>query len=126
MGLFRMWREARGNVMRKEFDDIRARIQTANEPARRAFFNNLLATIEDVQAAYDIGSDAERKKLLRECKKAAHEMWNRGDWPSSLGLATSCLLAESKYVPGEDAAYVNSETAKVIHEATDYFNKTGT
>ena len=126
MGLFDMWREARGNVMRKELEDVMARMRTANDHARSAFFNNVEQTIGLLREAYRPASASERKAILRECRKSASQMWDRGDWPSSLGLAISCLNIESEYVPGADATHVKAETEKVIQEAGDFFSKKDT
>jgi hypothetical protein len=118
-----MWRQARGNVMRKEFEDVMIRIRGANEPAMHAFFNNVDQTIEALRGAYGPAPAADRKTLLREARKSASTMWDGGDWPSSLGLAISCLNVESKYVPGEDAAYVHRETEKIIRDAVAFFEQ---
>jgi hypothetical protein len=123
MGIFDLWREARGNVMRKEFEDVMTRVRSANAPALRAFYNNVEQTIEPLREAYRPASAAERKALLKECRRSATEMWNSGDWPSSLGLGISALNIESEYVPGEDAGYVKRQTDKVIQEATAFFEK---
>lgn len=45
MSILDRWREARGNVMRKELEDAMARMRGANESARSAFFNNVDQTI---------------------------------------------------------------------------------
>src|SRR6266699_6551874 len=73
MGLFDMWREARGNVMRKEFEDVMGRIRTANDPSRRAFFNNVEQTIEPLRAAHGTASPNERKAILKQCKRSGNE-----------------------------------------------------
>ncbi len=123
MGLFDMWREARGNVLRKQFDDAMMRLKGANEPAMSAFFSNVEATIEGLRELYRTASDSERKAILKHCRKSMNQMWNRGDWPSSLGLGISCLNVESEHVPGDDAAYVKRETDKIIGEAAAFFEK---
>lgn len=117
MGVFDLWREARGNVMRKELDDVLSRMRKANDPARSAFLNNVGQTIGPLRDSYGRASTSERKLLLKQCRAAASRMWDEGDWPSSLGLAISCLNAESEHVPGSDAAYVRGETGKIIAEA---------
>lgn len=123
MGLFDTWREARGDVMRKEFADVMTRIRTANPHALSAFYNNVEQTIEPLREAYRPASAAERKAILKESRRSATEMWNSGDWPSSLGLGISALNIESEYAPGKDAAYVKAETDKVIQQAREYFEK---
>jgi hypothetical protein len=123
MGLLSMWREARGDVMRQMCDDIFTRIQSADEPALRAFYNNVVRTIEPLREAYRPASSRDRKAILAHCRKSANEMWARGDWPSALGLGITALNVESEFVPGKDAAYVRTETEKVIVKASEYFTK---
>jgi hypothetical protein len=46
MGLLDMWGQARGAVMRKEYENILARMEDANAPAWRAFLNNVVRGID--------------------------------------------------------------------------------
>jgi len=117
MGILGLWRQARGTVMRKEYDDLMFRIIGANKHARAAFLNNIDQTIDRVVETYSAASPAERKALLEELQGAAKNLWTGGDWPSALGLGISCLNAESRFTPGEDAAYVRVETDRLIKEA---------
>jgi hypothetical protein len=66
---------------------------------------------------YSAASKYERKAFLKDTRKAALKMWNSGDWPSALGFGISCLNVQSRFVPGEDAAYVKHETDRIIAEA---------
>jgi hypothetical protein len=113
-----MWREARGAVLRREYEDTMARMRGANQDARAAFLNNINQTIEHVVAVYSAASESEREALLNDARTSALEMWNSGDWPSSLGLVISCLNAESRFTPGADAFYVKLATDQLIKEAT--------
>ena len=117
MSILDRWREARGNVMRKEFEDVIMRMRSANESAKSAYLNNVDQTIEALKEEYGPASASDRKTLLKNCKKSANQMWASGDWPSALGPGISCLNIESEYVPGEDAAYVKAQTDKIIAEA---------
>ena len=119
MGLLDMWREARGAMMRKEYEDAMTRMRNANSSARSAFLASIDTRIEDVVNLYGLASKSERKVLLKQARQSALAMWNSGDWPSALGLSIACLNAESRYVPGEDAAYVSRETGRLIQEAED-------
>jgi len=121
MGIFDMWRWARGKVMRQEFEDTMALIPNPNESAKRKFLNNVHATIEPLKERYGPASASERKALLKQCRKSASQMWDSGDWPSALGLRVSALNVESEYVPGEDAAFVKAVTDKIIAEAAAMF-----
>jgi hypothetical protein len=119
VGILDMWREARGAVIRKEFEDVMARMQDANPRARTAFLNNIHQTIDKVIGHYSSASKSERKMFLESMRKSSIEMWDSGDWPSALGLGISCLSAQSRFIPGDDAAYVRRETDRLIKEAAD-------
>lgn len=119
MGILDLWREARGVVLRKEYEDTMARIRDANPTARAAFLNNVHQTTDHAIGIYSSASVAGRKAFLKKMHEACLEMWRRGDWPSALGLAISCLNAESRFVPGDDAAYVKIETDRIIKEANE-------
>lgn len=94
-----------------------ARMQGANKYARRAFLNNIHQTVDTIVADYSAASPSDRKALLKEIRKGFKVMWTSNDWPSALGLAITSLNAQSRFVPGADAAYVRSETDRLIKEA---------
>lgn len=112
-----MWREARGAVLRKEYEDAMARMRDASPSARAAFLNNVNQTVENIVEFYSAASSSGRKDLLKATRRAALDMWNSGDWPSALGLGISCLNAESRFVPGADASYVKQATDRIVEEA---------
>jgi hypothetical protein len=78
MGIISMWREARGNVMRKEYEDVMARIRNANQPARSAFLNNINQTINDIAKFYEPASKSERRTILKQARKSSSIMWDGG------------------------------------------------
>ena len=117
MAILSMWREARGAVLRKEYEDTMARMQDANRHAMFAFHNNIDQTIDEVVKSYSAASKSERKARLKESRKAARELWASGDWPSALGYGISLMNAESRFLPGDDAAYVKAETDRLVKEA---------
>ena len=51
-----MWRQARGAVMRKEYEDVMARMEGANKFAKSAFFNNVGQTVDTIVATYATAS----------------------------------------------------------------------
>jgi uncharacterized protein YdcH (DUF465 family) len=112
-----MWREARGAVLRQEYEDIMSRMRGANPAARAAFLNHIHETIDHVIGFYSSASVPGRKAFLEKMRKTSLKMWKSGDWPPALGLGISCLNAESRFVLGEDAAYVKLETNRIIKEA---------
>jgi hypothetical protein len=109
--------EARGGVLRREYEDAMARMRDADDAAKSAFLKNIYQTSEHVIDFCSAASEPERKAFLEDARKAALEMWNSGDWPSSVGLAISCLNAESRFTPGADAFYVKLATDELIKEA---------
>ena len=106
--------------MRKEFEDTIARIGAAN---RWAVYKIVQQTIGPFREAYGSASTHGRETLLEECRKSGTEMWNSGDYASALGLCISCLNIESEYLPGKDAAYVKTETDRIIEQAAKYFEQ---
>ncbi len=114
------WREGRGAVLRKEYDDIMGRMRDADESARAAFLAHIHHTIDHVIGYYCSASMSRRKAFLEKMRKTSLAMWKSGDWPSALGLGISCLNAQSRVVPGDDAAYVRQATDLLINEASQH------
>jgi len=123
VGIPDMWHEGRGAILRKEYEDVMARMRDANPAARSAFLNHVHQTIDHVIGFYASASVTRRKAFLEKRRKISLEMWNRGDRPSALGLGISCLNAESRFIPGEDAAYVKLETDRIVKEASELVNR---
>ena len=117
------WHEARGAILRREFEDVMARMRRANPAARSAFLNNVHQTIDRVIGFYSAASVPGRKAFLEKMRKASLNNWNSGDWPSALGLGISCLNAESRFIPGEDAVYVKRETDRIVKEASEVVDR---
>jgi hypothetical protein len=115
--------QARGGILRKEFEDVMARVRGASPAARSAFLINVHQTIDHVIGFYSSASVPGRKAFLEKMRKASLEKWTRGDWPSALGLGISCLNAESRFIPGEDAAHVKLETDRIVKQASEVVNR---
>jgi hypothetical protein len=118
MGILSMWREARGTVMRNEYEDAMARMKGANDVARRGFFNEIVA-VGEITPSYASMSKSERKVFAESVRKKTKELWDQDFWPEALGLVILMLNAESHFVLGSDAAFVKSETDRIIKEAHD-------
>ncbi len=124
MGLFDRWRrDPRGTVMRKEYDDVIARMRKADDRALESFYNNVDQTGEGLRKIYKAASPKRREAILKECRDAATEIWKSGDLPSSLGLAITALNLESEFMRGKDAAYVNAGTNRIISDAKRLFER---
>ena len=87
-----------GAILRKELADVMARMRDANPDDRSAFLNHVHQTIDRVIGFY-LSAWSGRKAFLEKMRKASLEKWNRGDWPTALGLGISCLNAESRFIP---------------------------
>jgi hypothetical protein len=116
MGILTRWREARGTQMREEYEDALARMRKANLSASSVFLDHVSRTIQELVALYKPASKSRRKTLLRLTRKNAATVWDNGDLPSAISLAVACLNAESRFIPGDDAAYVRLETERFIKE----------
>ena len=119
VGIIDKWHEARGAILRQELADVMARMRDADPDARSAFLNHVHQTIDRVIGFYSSASVPRRKAYLEKMRQASLEKWNSGDWPTALGLGISCLNAESRFIPGEDAAYVKLETDRIVKEASE-------
>src|SRR6266849_1460108 len=112
MGILTRWREGRGTQMREEYKDAIARMRKANLTASSVFLDHVNRTIQELAALYEPASKSRRKTLLRLTRKNAATVWDNGDLPSAISLTIACLSAESRFVPGDDAAYVRLETER--------------
>jgi hypothetical protein len=117
MVILNKWREARTTGMRKDFEEAIAKAPGPKAPARSAFLNTLAHAHGTLLALCWAASPTERGPILRYAKKAATNMWRQGAWPSALGFEIATLNVASRFVPDADAAYVRSETDKIIEEA---------
>jgi hypothetical protein len=106
--------------MRQEYEDAIGRLGD-NPYARKGFYNEINQIAPSHIAAYSTASPAERKTMLKQAQKSARELWDRDWWPEALGVSIVYLNAESRFVPGNDAAYVRAETDRLIKEAEQFF-----
>ena len=109
--------EPRGNVLREQYDDLKRWIDAANGPAKSACFNYIRSTFDTVTEGYALASSADREQLLKEARKVSRQLWDKGDWPLALALGVIMLNVESRFVPGDDAAFVKAATDALIEEA---------
>lgn len=117
MAILSKWREYRTIGMRKDFEAAIAQAPCPKSPARSAFLSTLAQAHGTLLALCWAASPTERGPILRYAKKAATNMWRQGAWPSALGFEIATLNVASRFVPCADAAYVRTETDKIIEEA---------
>jgi hypothetical protein len=108
---------ARGQILRTEYEDVMARMRDADPRDQSAFLDHIQQTIDPIIGRYSSASLSGRKLFLEGLRKSSMQMWKNGDWARSLGLAISCLNAESRVTTGEDAEYVRTATGRLIREA---------
>src|SRR5579863_2996881 len=113
-----LWkREERGNLLRAEYDDLRRRIDAADDMSRSTCFNHIRSTFGPVSEGYALASDADRERILKEIREVSRQLWNAGNRPQALALGIIMLNIESGLAPGEAAAFVKAATDDLISEA---------
>ena len=107
--------------MRKDYDDVMARMKNANKYDLKAFYHTINRTVDGLPEFYASLSKADRSKYLDLMRKKVAEMWAQDYLPEVLGTGITLLNIESRFVPGPDAAYVREETDRIIGEARKAF-----
>ena len=110
--------EARGTVLRRQYEDLMRRIDAAGTRARSACFNFISSTFNSVGDAYELASGADRERMLKAVLELSRKLWNEGNRPQALALGVIMLNIESRFVAGDDAAFVKAETDALIKEAS--------
>lgn len=117
MNFLNLWREARGNVLRKRYEGLRPRIDAADADAKSACFGVMKSHFEFASRHYENASGAERKTFLKHASKTVHQLAGASDWPRALGLTIIMFNLEARYLPGDDAAVLTDATDALIKEA---------
>ena len=115
-----LWHEARANVLRRRYEDLRPRIDAADPVAKSACFGVVKSSFEFLSRRYASGSSAERKQVLKHASKTIHQLSDAGDWPRALGLTIIMFNLEACYLPGNDAAILKEDTDALLKEAWAY------
>jgi hypothetical protein len=110
-------REVRGDVLRREYDDLKRRIDAADDQAKSACFNHIRSTFRPVSDGYALASSADRERILKEVRIVSRKLWEAGNRPQALALGIIMLNIESQFAPGENAVFVKSATDALIREA---------
>jgi hypothetical protein len=110
--------EARGIVLRRQYDDLRRRIDAADTPARSVCFNYIRSTFSSISDAYELASNADRERMLKAVLDVSRKLWDAGNRPQALALGVIMLNIESRFIAGDDAAFVKAETDALIKEAS--------
>jgi len=108
--------EARGIVLRRQYDDLRRRIDAADTPARSACFNYIRSTFSSISGAYELASNADRERMLKAVLDVSRKLWDAGNRPQALALGVIMLNIESRFVAGDDATFVKAETDALIKD----------
>jgi len=109
--------EARGTVLRRQYDDLRRRIDAADTPTRSACFNYISSTFYSISDAYALASSADRERMLKAVLEVSRKLWDAGNRPQALALGVITLNIESRFVAGDDATFVKAETDALIKKA---------
>ncbi len=107
----------RGNVLRREYNDLKRRIDAADVMSKSACFNHIRSTFGLVSEGYALASPADRERILKEIREISRQLWGAGNWPQALALGVIMLNIESRFAPGDDASFVKAATEALIKEA---------
>ena len=110
--------EARGAVLREQYDDLKRRIDGADVPARSVCLNYIRSTFNSISEAYELASSADRERMMKAVLEMSRKLWDEGNRPQVLALGVVMLNIESRFVAGDDAAFVKAETETLINEAS--------
>lgn len=110
--------ESRGAVLRRQYDDLRRRIDAADVSARSVCLSYISATFDSISDAYELASSADRERMLKAVLDVSRKLWEEGNRPQVLALGVIMLNIESRFVEGHDATFVKAETDALIKEAS--------
>lgn len=110
--------EARGAVLRRQYDDLRRRLDAADLSARSVCFNYIRATFGSISDAYELASSADRERMLKAVLEVSRKLWDEGNRPQALALGVIMLNIESRFLAGGDATFVKAETEALIKQAS--------
>jgi hypothetical protein len=107
----------RGSVLRREYEDLRRRIDTADATSKSACSNQIRSTYGPVSDGYRLASPIDRERILTEVRGVSRQLWEAGNRPQALALGIIMLNIESQFLDGDDAAFVKAATDVLIKEA---------
>ena len=107
----------RGSVLRREYDDLRQRIDTADATSKSACFNQIRSTYGPVSDGYRLASPVDRERILKEVRAVSRQLWEAGNRPQALALGVILLNIESQFLTGDDADFVKAASDALIREA---------
>ena len=120
MNFLNLWHEARANVLRRRYEDLRPRIDAADPAAKAACFGVVKSSFEFLSRRYASASSAEQKGILKHASRTIHQLSNAGDWPRALGLTIIMFNLEARHLPGKNAAVLKEATDALLREACAY------
>jgi hypothetical protein len=120
MSFLDLWQEARGNVLRRRYEGLKSRIDTADAAQKTACFGVVKSNFELLSNRYASASSAERKRVLKHASNTVHQLADASDWPRALGLTIIMFNLEARYLPGDDAVALKAATDALISEAKLY------
>jgi hypothetical protein len=120
MSFLNLWQEARGKILRKRYEGLMSRIDTADPTTKSACLGVVKSKFEFFDSRYASASSAERKLVLKHASKTVHHLSDAGDWPRALGLTIIMFNLQARHLPGDDAAVLKAATDALIKEANAY------
>ena len=116
MGILDMWKEARGAVLKRDYEEIVTRMRDSNSTTRKAYLSKFREITKEYLPFYEAASPTDRKRFLKEMRAASVDLWNDGFWPQAVGIGAAIIHIESCFTPGDDAAQVKAATAELFEQ----------
>jgi hypothetical protein len=110
--------EARGAILRRQYDDLIRRIDAADMSARSVCLNYINSIFNSISDAYELASSADRERMLKAVLEVSRKLWEEGNRPQVLALGVVMLNIESRFVADDDANFVKAETDALIKKAS--------
>jgi len=126
-GIKKRWREARGDTLRVEVEDLVLKLQAADEAVNQRAVITLYEEYKNLESQFgEINniSDSGKVKLAKRLTKSARYVFEY-DMGKGYGLLILSAYLESQALPGDDAEYVGLLTRQMLNAALLAVNAAG-
>jgi len=113
------WREARGDALRKEVEDLVLKLQAADKAVNQRTTITLSEAYKNLESQFGTInniSDSGKVKLAKSLTKSARDVFEY-DMGKGYGLLILSAYLESLALPGNDAEYVELLTKQMLEAA---------
>jgi hypothetical protein len=114
MGMVNLWREARGKVLRKRWDQLMQQVERIDDGTWAACSDYIRSGFDSLNKQHSDASGAERKRISKRADKLSQQLVGAGDLPSALGLRIMTMNFAVRDLPGHDAFFVKLASSVMI------------